>query len=145
MANEPAPKKGESSGWVTKVVASIIAPIVVAVGIQWANKLHTPDKPDVSAGPAKEAAAKDAGPTEGAPKVPVFGVIDLITPNLAEHFYQYAWNEEAKKDVRSEVIDPNLVRYEEKSGRIFVVGNGRRQAVLTTKADYQDYTLNIWY
>jgi hypothetical protein len=139
MADESTPKAGKSGGVAAKVVAavfaSIIAPIAVTFGVKWVNKMDAP--PTEKAAPAAEK--------EAAPKEPTFGVIDLVTPNLADHFYQYGWNEEEKKDTRSDVIDPNVFRYEKQPGRIFVAGNGRRRAVLTTKAEYEDYTLNVWY
>src|SRR5262249_12726226 len=118
------------------------APIVVAVGIQWANKLHTPPvKPDASTGPPKETAAV---PKESAPKAPEFGLTHLVTPNLSDHFYQYAFSEEQRKNVRSDTIDPAIFRYEANPERISVTGS-KRAALLTTKAEYEDYVLYVWY
>jgi hypothetical protein len=148
MADEPAPKKSESSGLVTKVVAgvfgAIIAPIVVAVGIQWGNKLHTPDKADAAAKEAPKNTPKEVV-KDTPPPPPPSGVVNLITPNLGDHFYQYAWSEEQKKDVRSEAMDPNLFRYEDKPGRLVVLGNGKRNATITTRAEFEDYVLHLWY
>lgn len=144
MADEPVPKKGGSGGLITKVVAAvfagIIAPVAVAVGIQWANR-HVqppPDKGDPVTPKVEPVTSKET------PKPPESGVVDLITPNLADHFRQYAWNEEQQKDAWSDVIDPNLFRYEDKPGRIFVVGSPR-DAVLNTRAEYEDYTLHLCY
>ena len=149
MADESKPQSGGISGHLTKIVAAvfagIICPIAVAVGLKWANTVVPEKEPAKPAEVPKEKEKEKEPPRK---EYKPGDVIDLVTPNLAEHFYQFAWNEQEKKDMRSDVIDPELFRYDdrEKPARIFVtVGNGKKRSGLSTKAEFENYVLNLWY
>lgn len=130
-------KGKKDGGMTTKVIAAVfgavIAPVLVAAGVKWFDRIIKDPRP----APKEEHASTGKAPTNAS-------VISLVTPNLSEHFYTYAWDPGLQEDVRKDTIDPALFRYEEKPDRIVVPG-GPKHALLTTKEEYEDYTLHFWY
>jgi hypothetical protein len=118
--------KGKKEGGVlTKVIATVfgavMAPILVALGVKYGGKIF-----DSPASAPKETPVS----TEKKPDDPV---VHLLSPNLNNHFYVFQ-----PPDKREEV-DPEEFRYEEDPPRIVFLE--KKQGVLTTKADYENYTL----
>jgi hypothetical protein len=134
-----AGKGKKDGGMVTKVVATVfgavVAPILVAVGIQWVK-----DRPAATPKETKETKETKPAPDRD----PKETNINLVTHGLSKRFYTFAWNPDLGKDERKDAVDPALFRYEESPDRIVVPG-GARPVLLTTKDEFEDYTLNFWY
>jgi hypothetical protein len=130
--------KGKKEGGVLpKVIATVfgavVAPILVALGIQWIRDRPAATQPE----PPKQAEpAKPDGQKENR--------IDLVAPNLSKRFYAFAWNPDVGKEERKNTVDHALFRYEDRPDRIVVPG-GVRAALLTTRDEFEDYTLYFWY
>jgi hypothetical protein len=133
-------KGKKDGGFVTKVVATVfgavVAPILVAVGVAYLKPQPEP----------KPGATPTDKPVVTTRRVPIPGdVISLITPDLSEYFYTYAWDPALEKNVRKDTIDPALFRYEDSKPSRIVVPGGLEPAVLTTKDTFEDYVLNFEY
>ncbi len=168
-----APKKAKKAdgkgkkegGMMTKVIATVfgavVAPILVAVGVAYL-------KPDKSDKPEKTAPTQLHTPVATTKKLE--GTIHLVGPNLGEQFYYVAFDPKAEKAVRHEVSSSEVFQYKDSPGRIVVspmkkieekTGEGKTgeektgeekkseegsaNAVLTTKEEFEDFTLRFWY
>jgi hypothetical protein len=134
-----AGKGKKDGGMVTKVVATVfgavVAPILVALGIQWVKE--------------KPAAPPTEPPKQTEPAKPKT-FLEMVNRNFGADFYIFTWDPELEKSVRKETIDPVYFRYEEKPPRIVVTGGPIKEervhnAILLTKNDFEDFTLHFWY
>ncbi len=135
--------KGKKEGGVmTKVIATVfgavVAPILVAVGIGYFKPDNSKKEKEAPAAPATDKPAPTTQPEKKG------GLLDLVGRDLDRYLYAFAWNPELKKDEKKDHVEPALFHYEEKPDRIVVPG-GRMPALLTTKDEFEDYTLNFWY
>jgi hypothetical protein len=138
-------KEKKDGGMVTKVVAAVfgavVAPILVSVGVAYLK----PDKPEKS---GKDPSTEPVPPVV-VPKAPE-GTIHLLGPNLGEHFYFVAFDSKSEKAARYEVSDSEAFQYKDSPERIVVTPLEKSKephgnAVLTTKEEFEDFTLRFRY
>jgi hypothetical protein len=154
MADDEKKGGGEKSGSnVGKIIAvvfgTVLAPVLVAVGVKWLDPARFDNKPDATKDNKKDEPPGTGGSGQS-PIVPKFGG-DLITPNLDKNFYSYGWSEQGQAFKRDDKVDPKLFKYIKESPgsdaarpTILVPGDGR-DAYLGTKEECDNYTLHVWW
>jgi hypothetical protein len=126
-------KGGTVAKVLTTVFATIVAPILVAVGIRLTARWTDPPSPTTEA--QLPATTEALAPN---------GALTLVTPDLKNHFYTYAWDDAVRQEVPRDTIDPALFRYDQRPARIVVPGD-ERWALLTSSRSFEDYSLQLWF
>jgi hypothetical protein len=124
----------------TAIFGAVITPVLVAILIKWGDpalwlKLSSGGTPATS----ESSHRPPSNPVAAPPPAPV----EMVTPNLQDHFYSYGWSPRDESFVRKDSVDPTLFQFAESPDRIVV--RGEKLGLLCTKKEYENYTLSVHF